>query len=231
MDLLMSQINDRIRALHLFAALSDDQFAELMAKSRLVSLETSEALFNMGDSASSFFVPTSGKLKLTMNSPQGVEKVLMIVRPFELFAEAVMFMEKQQYPVNSLALQKSDVMCFDSRLFVSFLRSSPDLSLKMLSLLSLRLHKQINEIENLSTQNSTSRVLNYLSSKITDKIGNNATITLDTSKKNLASRLSIAPETFSRVLHKLTLEKIIETDGRQITVCDFDGFRRYLIEQ
>jgi CRP-like cAMP-binding protein len=227
----MNQKIDRIRSLHLFAALSDDQFDELMTKGRLVSLETSEALFNMGDRASSFFVLTSGKLKLTLNSPQGVEKVLMIVRPFELFAEAVMFMEKQQYPVNSLALQKSEVMCFDNRLFVSFLRNSPDLSLKMLSMLSLRLHKQINEIENLSTQNSTSRVLNYLSSKITDEIGNNTTITLDTSKKNLASRLSIAPETFSRVLHKLTLQKIIEIDGRNITVRDFDGFRRYLIDQ
>lgn len=227
----MNSTTDDIRNLHLFAALSDQQFEEIVAKSRLISLKKSESLFNMGDQAASFFVLISGKLKLAMNSPQGVEKVIEIVRPLDLFAEAVMFMERHQYPVNASALQKSEVMSFDNNLFVSYLRNSPDLSLKMLSLLSVRLHKLVNEIENLSTQNSTSRVLNYLSSKINSEVDSNTSITLDTSKKNLASRLSITPETFSRVLHKLTVENIIEIDGRQIAVRDIDGFRRYLISE
>jgi CRP-like cAMP-binding protein len=222
---------DAIRKLHLFAALSDHQFEELFAQSKVVNLEKSDALFIMGDRAHSFFVLASGKLKLTMNSPQGIEKVLMIVRPLELFAEAVMFMEKQQYPVNALALQESEVLCFDNKLFVGYLRNSPDLCLNMLSKLSLRLHQQINEIENLSTQNSTSRVLHYLSSKIAGEQGGGTTITLDTSKKNLASRLSITPETFSRVLQKLTTENIIEINGRQITVQDVNGLKRYLISR
>jgi CRP-like cAMP-binding protein len=227
----MNQKIDQVRALHLFAALSDQQFAELMNKSRTVKLKKSESLFHMGDKASSFCVLTSGGVKLTVNSPQGIEKVMMIVRPSELFAEAIMFMEKRQYPVNAIALQDSEVICFDNNTFVGFLRGSPDLSLKMLSLLSLRLHKQINEIEILSTQNSTSRVLNYLSTMITDDGNNSAVVMLDTSKKNLASRLSIAPETLSRILHKLTQDGIIEIEGRCITVADISKYRRYLFNE
>jgi len=219
---------DQVRALHLFAALSDHQFVELMKKSRSVGLKKSESLFHMGDKASSFCVLMSGSLKLTVDSPQGIEKVMMIIRPLELFAEAIMFMEKCQYPVNAIALQDSKVICFDNNTFVGLLRDSPDLSLKMLSLLSLRLHKQINEIEILSTQNSTSRVLNYISTMISDDGTNCAVMMLDTSKKNLASRLSIAPETLSRILHKLTQDGVIEIEGRHITVADISKYRRYL---
>jgi CRP-like cAMP-binding protein len=202
-----------------------------MKKSRSVGLKKSESLFNMGDKASSFCVLMSGGLKLTVDSPQGIEKVMMIVRPFELFAEAIMFLEKHQSPVNAIALQDSEVICFDNNTFVGFLRDSSDLSLKMLSLLSLRLHKQINEIEILSTQNSTSRVLNYLSTMIADDGSNSAVVMLDTSKKNLASRLSIAPETLSRILHKLTQDGIIEIEGRCITVADISKYRRYLFNE
>lgn len=227
----MSQDIDRIRTLHLFAALPDHQFDALLATSRLTTLSKSDALFRMGDSASSFCVLTKGGLKLTMDSPQGVEKVLTIVRPFEFFAEAIMFMEKHHYPVNAIALEESEVICFDSKTFVGFLRTSPDLSLKMLSMLSQKLHSKINEIVNLSTQNSTSRVLNYLSLMITDDNSYSTSITLDTSKKNLASRLSVTPETFSRILNKLSQDDIIQIEGRRITVNDVGKFRRYLASE
>ena len=164
----MSPEIDRIRELHLFSALSDDQFDEIMEKARTVQLDKSQPLFRMGDEAASFFVVTQGSIKLALDSPQGVEKVIMVVRPFELFAEAVMFMEKHRYPVNAIALQPSKVMVFSSKLLVSYIRNSPDLSLRMLSLLSVRLHRHINEIETLSSQNSTSRVVNYLGSLISD---------------------------------------------------------------
>lgn len=220
---------ERIRGLHLFAALSDQQFDALVDRARVVTLDKKEALFRMGDEASSFFVLAEGSIKLALNSPQGVEKVLMIVRPFDLFAEAVMFMEQHRYPVNAVALQTSKVFSFDSGLLVKFLRDSPSLALKMLSLLSVRLHKQINEIETLSSQNSTSRVLNYVGSMIKDDGSNSALILLTTSKKNLASRLSITPETLSRVLHKLTQIKLIEIDGKQIRIPDVEKYRDYLV--
>lgn len=221
---------DQIRDLHLFAALSDKQFNALVATSRVLTLQKSESLFRIGDKASAFFVLIEGSIKVAIDSSQGAEKVLTIVRPFELFAEAVMFLEKPQFPVNAIALQNSKAISFDSTLLISILRNSPDAALKMLSLLSVRLHKHINEIETLTSQNSTSRVLNYLASLIQNDDNNEATLSLNTSKKNLASRLSITPETFSRVLNKLTENNIIELDGKQIVVPDIAKYRKYLLE-
>jgi CRP-like cAMP-binding protein len=227
---LMNAEIDQIRGLHLFAALSDQQFETLVAKSKVIQLEKSETLFRIDDKAAAFFVLIDGSIKVAIDSPQGVEKVLTIVRPLDLFAEAVMFLEKPCYPVNAIALQPSKVISFDSNLLISMLRNSPDVSLKMLSLLSARLHNHINEIETLTSQNSTSRVLNYLGSLITTKADNKATLLLEISKKNLASRLSITPETLSRVLHKLMEHNIIELDGKHIVVPDIAKYRKYLLE-
>jgi CRP-like cAMP-binding protein len=66
---------------------------------------------------------------------------------------------------------------------------------------------------------------------ITDDDGSSAVVMLDTSKKNPASRLSIAAETLSRILHKLTQDGIIEIEGRCITVADISKYRRYLFNE
>jgi CRP-like cAMP-binding protein len=225
----MNQNIQSIRPTHFFSALSDQQFNELADKSYCTSLKKDEVLFNVGDASGAFYVLLSGKLKLSLNSLNGAEKILTIVRPQDMFAEAVMFLEKKQYPVNCTALQDSEVFCFDSKVLISFLRACPDLALKMLSILSARLHKQIHEIENLSSQNSMSRVFNYISSLITNEQDNRATVTLDTSKKNLASRLSITPETLSRTLHKASKDKILEINGKVIFIPNMRAFRSYLI--
>jgi CRP-like cAMP-binding protein len=50
---------------------------------------------------------------------------------------------------------------------------------------------------------------------------------LTTSKAVVASRLNVTPEHFSRILHDLAEQKLIEVEGREIRIVDPARLREY----
>ena len=53
------------------------------------------------------------------------------------------------------------------------------------------------------------------------------TVSLPVSKATVASRLSLTPEYFSRVLHELEAEQLIEIDKREIRILDVKRLANY----
>ncbi len=53
------------------------------------------------------------------------------------------------------------------------------------------------------------------------------TVSLLVSKATIASRLSLTPEYFSRVLHELEAEHLIEIDKREIRILDVQRLAGY----
>lgn len=220
-------IDHLVRQAHLFSALDEPQLAELIGSMRLLELQEGERLFNLGQTAERFFMVTKGRVKIFRVSQGGNEKVIEIFGPGDLFAEAVMFFKHRHYPVNAEALEPSEVCAFDSQTFVNLLRSSTDLCLRMLGDLSMRLHGCVREIDHLALQNSTFRVVKYLVNLLPPAAADEVTIDLSAPKSVIASRVSIKPETFSRILHNLAREGIISIHGKTIQVHAIERLRSF----
>lgn len=91
----------------------------------------------------------------------------------------------------------------------------------MLAQLSMRLRERVAEIESLSLQNGVLRLASFLLREA-PRPGMDGTevIRLNLSKKVLAARLSLQPETLSRLLRRLEASGLIRVDGPEITVLD-----------
>ncbi len=217
----------------MFAALTSSQLKRLVDNSHKLPLSKSQVLFNMGEESTHFYYLKSGRIKIARSTQQGMEKVLTIVHPGQLFAEAVMFLEHSKFPASAIALEACEVISFESRIFTTFLRESQDLSMAMFSNLTKRLHEQIIEIENLTMQNANYRLLNYIDRLLPAGDIASAQIEFPGPKATIASRLSITPETFSRALHALNEQKLIKLKGksRHIEIPDIALFKHYLSEQ
>ncbi len=213
-----------LRQCHLFASLDEAQLAQVKAGMRLLQLDEGQRLFDFGQPAERFYMVAAGRIKLFRVSQEGDEKVIEIIGPGKSFAEAVMFMARHHYPVNSAALEPSTVCSFDAQGFLALLRASPQLCLTLLGEMSMRLHARLNEIDSLTLQNATFRVVHYLCDQLDE---NGRTIDLSVPKNVIASRVSIKPETFSRILRALTDEGIIRIEGRHIEVLDLVRLQRY----
>jgi CRP-like cAMP-binding protein len=209
-----------LRAHHLFAGLSPPQLQRVLATSQVDEYEPGQLLFDRGQPAQHFFIVLAGQVNLVLYSKAGEEKIVDILGPGQSFAEAVMFMEGSVYPVTATAAARSQVARFSNRDYVLNLRESPDTCLRMLGHLSQRLHMRLREIEYLTLESATYRLVRLIESRLPPDQGGPTEITLAESRQELASRLSMKPETLSRILRQLSNAGVIVVQGRSLQVPD-----------
>ncbi|TNF92406.1 MAG: Crp/Fnr family transcriptional regulator [Gammaproteobacteria bacterium] len=201
----------------LFSRLSEDQLERVCKHAKRTKLKENETLFAQGDEVHSFYLVISGSIKLFRLSPDGQEKIIEITNPGNTFAEALMFLEHPHYPVYASALVDSEVIGIDAKDFARMLRDSVDTCFVLMADMSQRLHGLIREIDDLSLHSGTCRVASYLLKHAPEQ-GDN--FNLDIPKGVIAARLSVKPETFSRIIKNLSEKKIITVHGSEITIHD-----------
>jgi len=140
----------------------------------------------------------------------------------ELFAEALMFMDQPYYPVSAAALSNTVVLGIEAKDFKAMLWDSVDTCLLLLGDMSFRLRKLIHEIDTLTLHSGTCRVASYLLQHAPD---DQECFDLDVAKSVIAARLSVKPETFSRIIKNLREQGIISIDGNKITIHDRKALR------
>lgn len=216
-----------LRRAHLFAHLSDEHLNALAHDVREVRLAAGQSLFRRGQAAEHFFFVRAGTIKLFRLSPEGDEKIIEVMRPGDTFAEAVMFMGMHgRYPVDAEAVSEARLLAFGQKRFLSLLRASPEVCFGLLASMSRRLHMLVNQIESLTLQNATYRVVAYILEQLPDGVAAAPEIELTTPKSVIAARLGIQPETLSRTLARLRRAGLVDVDGNHVTLRDIDALRR-----
>lgn len=227
--LLTLPVTDQtLRSVYLFAGLTDQQLADLKGGMQGIGLQDGEYLFEYGQPANHFFVLLKGYIKLIRFSAEGAEKVFEIISPGESFAEAIMFMSKRTYPVTAQGIGTVEVLAFDNKVFLTILAASFDTCMRVMGNMSRRLRHWLNEIDQLTLQNATYRLVNYLLYQIPPEVQlGHCQIDFIVPKHVIASRLSITPETLSRILHHMTEIGLIAVKGRTIHIGDVRTLRLY----
>lgn len=209
----------------LFSALAPEDLARLAAATRERRLHKGERLFQRGDAPKGFFLVVWGQVKLAFTSAQGNEKVVEILGPLQSFGEAVMFLD-QPYPVLGEALADTLLLHIGSAAVFGLIEEDPRFARKLLAGMSIRLHSMVRDVESYALRSSTQRVIGYLL-QLAEGVpcapgaGLGAvSVELPTSKQVIASRLSLTPETLSRIFHELSSMGLIEVQGKLIRIHD-----------
>jgi CRP-like cAMP-binding protein len=212
----------------LFASFNEQQFSQIETATSALSLNDGNHLFHQQDPAKYFYYLQAGEIKLYRLSANGEEKVIELIRPGQTFAEAVMFMNIQHYPVHAQAISDCELIQIKMSTFLKLLDQSPATCLKILAKMSQRLHGSIQEIDQLTLQNATMRVVQFMLQGITNDALSPYKIQWTAPKATLASRLSVRPETFSRILKQLTRDGLIEVQGKTITILNLEALRQHI---
>lgn len=213
-------ILETLRQLELVSRLSDAQIDRVRRHSHITDLLEGESLFFQGDEAVDFYYVISGRIKLFRLSTDGKEKVVEIMEDGATFAEALMFMDEPRYPVTATALSPTRVIGINCADFKSMLLDSVDTCFLLLGWMSNRMRKLVQEIDALSLETGTVRTVSYL---LQQAPADSSSFNLKVAKSVIASRLSVKPETFSRILKDLQDKNIIEIEGKRVTIHDRDA--------
>ena len=184
-----------------------------------------ESIFQCGDPCTGFHVLVYGQVKLGFTSPQGIEKVVEIIRPGQTFGEALMFLE-QPYIVFAQALSDSMLLHVSKNVVFDELARGPGFGRRMLSGLSRRLHGLVRDVEAYTLRSGQERLIGYLLADAPEPANGEAVeVELTPGKGVIASRLNMTPEHFSRILHDLATSKLIEVNGRTVRILDLTRLR------
>lgn len=208
--------NDLIQSF-MFARLNGAQLDRVAQHAVRIRLDEGEMLFQQNDRAERFYVLLRGQVKLFRLGPSGNEKVIEIVTPCSTFAEALMFLERPVFPVGAQALQPAEVISIDAADFARMLRESVDTCFMLMGDMSQRLRGLIREIDDLSLSSATCRVASYVLAKASP---DGSSLDLEVPKQTLASRLSVQPETFSRIIRNLSDQGILTVRGSRVEIND-----------
>lgn len=216
-----------LRQHHLFSGLSDTDFAALATSMSTKTLHKGQFLFHRGDVATDFYFLKHGQLELAVISPNGEKKILEVVQSGQSFAEAIAFMKRAVYPVTASALSDIELVQIPIENYVTLLRSNSEASFRLLADVCRRLHSQVREIERLTVQNARGRLASFLLDHINRQDGDEASVQLDYPRRIIASRLSVTPETFSRLLRTMMDEKLISVHEDMIHIHSVAALRPY----
>ena len=211
--------------LPLFQELLPAELERLAQGSRMRKLARYENVFRFGQPCTELHVVVSGQVKLFALSPQGQEKIIHIIEAGNSFAEALMFLERP-YVVNAQALVETVLLSVSRQAVMREIEGNQRFCMRMLAGLSQRLHTLISDVQAYALQSGVERVIGYLLHGLPERgAGEGApektgSITLPVGKAVIASRLSMTPEYFSRVLHELESQGLITIDKRKITIPD-----------
>lgn len=218
-----------LSVLPLFSDLSQAERERVANGCHLKRLSRGDMVFRVGEPCDAFHVVVLGQVKLYVSSPSGQEKVIELVAPGHSFAEALMFLEKP-YILNAQALVDTLLISVSKAAVFAEVERDPAFSMHMLAGISRRLHGLVRDVEGYALHSGMQRLIGYLLRDVLDIEKPEAsvfTVSLPVSKATIASRLSLTPEYFSRVLHELESEGLIEIDKREIRILDVKRLAGY----
>jgi CRP-like cAMP-binding protein len=130
---------------------------------------------------------------------------------------------RRPWPFYAQVIQEARLLFIEKEGFAELLEQEERLKDYLLDSMSQRLCDLFSHMEALCLQTSRERVVGYLLREIEQSRarGNDEhVVELPDTKANTASLLNLTPETFSRIIHTLEREKIINVSRRSVRVLD-----------
>jgi len=200
-----------------FSGLSEEHRRELAGLCRPRKVAKQDYLFLEGREGNEIFILAAGSVQLVKNTADGKSIVIRTIEPGEAFGEVILF-EQHTYPVTAMALRDSEV-CGLARGDLLRLLADEAFRNDFIAFLMGRLRYLADRILYLTSCDVDERFFRFLK----EQYGEKDVYRLTMSKKDIAAAIGTTPETFSRLMQRLTKAGTLEVDGKTIKLSRTPG--------
>jgi CRP/FNR family transcriptional regulator len=176
------------------------------------TVEKKETLFTEGQEGHSIYLLVSGGVQIFKTSKDGRETVIKTIVPGEIFAEVILFEEKN-YPVGARAVRKSELLLIP-RFQLLCLLVEENFRNDFIRMLMSKQRYLTQRILYLSAYDLEERFFRF----IKEQYGVRDEYTIHFSKKDFAASIGTIPETLSRLIARLEKEGKITWKEKSIAV-------------
>jgi CRP-like cAMP-binding protein len=231
MRILQTSQAQRLEAmgrLRYFESWTVPQRTALANASSIIAVGKNIELVSRGTPLQHLYVIINGEFRFFMPIPGGTARSLGALGEGSSFGEGCIQLDTH-CPYSVLSTRNSHVLAIDAEVYRQELSKSTILLGETLRLCSQRLINMLGDVEICGQRTSLQRVACYLGQFQPDGESLRFRITLPERKMDIATRIGLTPETFSRSLSQLEQQGILVSKGKDIEV--LDAFRLRQINQ
>ncbi len=145
----------------LFDQLEPPDLDRLMAFARTERYGVNEVIFHKGDPGHSMMAIVAGRIKISSSSPKGKEAVLAVLGEGEILGEMALLDGKPR-SADATALEPTELLVLHRREFLPFLERNPNICIRLLVILSDRLRRTSELVEDRAFMSLPSRLAKTL---------------------------------------------------------------------
>ncbi|MHD0397104.1 Crp/Fnr family transcriptional regulator [Staphylococcus simulans] len=189
----------------LFQNLDAEALEHVFSKVHATKVHKGDYLFMAGDDVHTLFVIHSGKVRIFRLTAEGDEQLIRILSHSDFTGELTLFNASEHANTYAEALEDSDVCTIHQAAIHELITDYPEISIKMIEGLAERLNQSETMTTQIALMSSKERLLEYI--QLETKAG---LLKLSMTKKNLATYLSMQPETLNRTFKQLEQEGVLD---------------------
>jgi len=192
---------------------------------RLASYMTRKAvkrgtpIFAKGDPGTGLMAVLSGTVKISVLSADGREVVLNIIHPGEIFGE-IALLDGRPRTADAAAMSDCELALIERRDFVPFLQSQPDVVLRFIDILCLRLRHTSEHVEELMFLELPARLAKTLIRLTGDADATGGGRKILITQREIGQMIGMSRESTNRQLRAWAKRKWIRIERGGITVLD-----------
>lgn len=215
----------------IFSELSTDTLEKIEKVGTRKIFQKNDVILMEDEVGTALFVIISGKVKVSRTSNDGREVILTILSESDFFGEMAI-LDGQTRSATVVAIEDSELFIIQRNDFLNLLKEYPEVSIALLQELTKRLRATDVKIKALSLKDAEGKVATVIL-QLADDVGKIKHGKVEIEKlplqQDLANMAGTSRETISRTLHSFAKKGLIELDGNNLKIVDYEKFKELFI--
>ena len=210
-----------LAGLPLLGGLPADQLDALARLARIERFATGATIFRKGDVGHGLLAVLEGRVQIGVLGGDGREVTLNVIKTGEVFGE-IALLDGEARTADAVALEDCTFLAIDRREFLTFLRRTPEVSIRLLEVLSRRLRRTTALAEEallLRLESRLARQLLRLANEYGRPEGAGVRIGLNISQRQLGNLLGVSRESVNKQLSAWQALGYVSAKRGAITLC------------
>jgi CRP/FNR family transcriptional regulator/CRP/FNR family cyclic AMP-dependent transcriptional regulator len=214
----IAQTVSRLAAIPMFSELAPDSLETLARMVQYRRIPKGTFIVSHNEVGTCMYLLVSGRVKVSIVSPEGKELVLNYLEAPAHFGEMAL-VDAQPRSADVIAVTDVETFALDGKDLSSAIQLQPKLALSLIATLSRRLRHTINRLEDMAFHDATHRVMRVVLNVATAGLETRgAPLVQGMTHYDIATLAGTSRETASRVISQLARDGIVVTKGRRIVV-------------
>ena len=222
------ELIDSLSRVWLFNALAKDDLVRLSQLAKVRVYKPRETIVSKGDPANEFYVLLRGRAKVSAQGKDGADAAINVMGPGEVFGE-VGILDSQPRSATVTTLEECEIAVVDKRAFEGLLATSPEVAIKLLSVLAGRIRELTIRVEDRAFLDVPARLakqLLWLAASHGTESNRGVRIALKLSQQELGDFIGATRESVNKNLRDWSRSGFIRNDRDFLDILDQDALRK-----